>query len=161
MSGRVKLPKHLRKVVHDAFGFKGYEIMEAHVDEMAYTIKDGLGKLRDFLGISENESVCDCFCKISIHGLGEKKFLFEDKKTKHSKRFKDAKRQLENTNDLLEQKNIEIDFAVVCRTSLESPFKSRQDNDIMPPLKSVYLPMNGNSVNLDNSSSNKIPLLCT
>jgi len=157
----IKLPKQLRKIVHNALNMRGYDIMEAYVDENEYNIKDGLGKLRKFLNISKNEGVCDCFCKINIHGLGEKNFLFEDKKSKHTKRFRDAKFQLEITNGYCENKKIHIDFAIICRVSVEDPFKLRQDQNFLPPFKSVYMNINGKSVFLDNSTSNKIPLLHT
>ena len=71
---------------------------------MEYSIRDGLRGLRKFLG-AENSSICDCYCKISIKGIGEKDFLFEDKNSRHNQRFKDAKRQLENTNDMMKKKN--------------------------------------------------------
>lgn len=48
MSKRVKLPKSLRNIIHNALNLRGYEIMEAYVDEQEYQIKDGLGKLRKF-----------------------------------------------------------------------------------------------------------------
>jgi len=156
---KIKLPKPLRGIIHNAFSLKGYEIMEAYVDEMEYKIKDGLGKLRNFLGISDSESVCDCFCKIRINGIGERTFIIEDKKSKHTKRFKDAKRQLELTNNILENKKIDIDFAIICRVSPEEPFKTRQDQSQLPPLKVICLSINGNQVFLNNSNSNKIPLL--
>ena len=155
---KIKLPKPLRNIVHNAFSFKGYEIMEAYVDEMGYQIKDGLGKLREFLDVGQG-SVCDCYCKIKINGIGERKFLFEDKKSKHTKRFKDAKRQLEVSNELLEKMKIKIDFAVICRVSPDDPFRTKQDGSPLPPFKMVYLNMNGKQVFLDNSNPNKIPLL--
>ena len=156
---KIKLPKHLRKIVHNALNLNGYEIMEAYVDEMEYKISNNLGKLREFLGISDCDSVCDCYCKIRINGIGERNFLLEDKKSKHSKRFKDGKRQLEISNGFLEAKNIKIDFAVICRMSVESPFEARSNVNVLPPFKVIHLKINGNQVFLENSSSNKIPLL--
>lgn len=158
MGRRIKLPKSLRSIIHNAFRLKGYEIMEAYVDEMAYKIKDGLGELRKFLDISKSESVCDCFLKIKINGVGERKLLLEEKKSKHSSRFRDAKRQLEISNEYFEAKNIKIDFAVVCKMSAEPPFEIRSGN-VFPPLREVYIKLNGKPVFLENSSLNKIPLL--
>jgi len=155
----LKLPKPFGKIIHDAFHLVGFDVKEAYVDEMEYDLSNCDAKgLREFLGIGKSDSVCDCFCKIVIVGKGEKNIIFEHKDSKHQRRFKDAKRQLENTLPLLENKNINVDFAVICKVSVEDPFVSQSDFNLLPPLKVIYVKIAHRQVFLENLNK-KIPLL--
>ena len=60
---KIKLPQPLRKIIHNAF-FGKYQIVEAYVDEVEHKNlkKHNLEGLRTLLGVSQNESICDCFC---------------------------------------------------------------------------------------------------
>ena len=131
--------------------------MEAYVDENEHNIENGNGLkvLREFLGISQGESICDLFCKIKVSNKTPQTFLFEDKNSKHQKSCSEAKKQLENTNKLLKEKHqAEVDYAVMCRVSLEPPFKAKTDYSY--PFKIVYININGKNVNLEGT---QIPLL--
>ena len=155
----LKLPKPFGKIIHDAFNFKGFDIMEAYVDEMEHDLSNCDAKgLRKFLGIGKSDSVCDCFCKIIIVGKGEKNIIFEHKNSKHQKRFQDAIKQLEKTSILLKNKNINVDIAVILKVSVEKPFITQSDFHLLPPFKPVYVKINHRQVFLENSNK-KIPLM--
>jgi len=156
--GNITIPKPFSSIIHNAFRLRGYEIKEAYVDEIEHNMNNlnGVRKLREFLGVDGGASVCDVYLTIVIHGIGEKKLLLEDKDSDHQSRFRDAKRQIEKTNELLKIKEIKIDFGIICRVGVESPFVTRSDFDTLPPFKRVYIKQNSNPVYLEKT---KIPLL--
>ena len=158
MTTDIELPRLFRKIIAFAYNLIGFEIIEAYVDEQEHKIskRKGLKGLRAFLGVTGNESICDCFCKVRLLDGGKIVNIILENKTKRSKKsLKEAKKQLEITNNLLKKKKgIKIDFAVVCRLKMEPPYKSRQDNKY--PFKRIYVSIANKNVYLEGTS---IPLL--
>ncbi len=157
MGDKIKLPKKFRSIIHNTFCIRGYQVMDAYVDENEFNINDGNGLkgLREFLGINNNESICDLLCDIKVKGESVKKYIFEDKKSHHQKSCTDAKKPLECTQKLLKEKHqIEPDYAVMGRVGIEPPFKAKTQQGF--PFKAVYIGMNGKNVNLEGT---QIPLL--
>lgn len=141
----IRLPKPFRNIINKEFNQVGYEILDAYVDEMEHKnlAEKGLKGLRELLGVKGDEVICDLFCEIKLNNGVVLKIIFEDKNSKHQKNIYDARKQLENTNKLLIEKGINIDYAVACTMSLEIPFKARKSlNNV--PFKEVYLDWNRN-----------------
>lgn len=154
---KVRLPKKLRKAITPHLKIRGYRVIEAYVDETEYSVtkKSGLKELRKFLEVDGSSSVCDCYCKIKIGNSSITKFLFEYKDSHHRKSPETAKKQLEKTQALLKKKRkINIDYAVMCRISMEPPFETRSNSQF--PFKEIFLKMTKKTVCLEGT---KIPLL--
>lgn len=160
--GDLKLPKPFHQIIDGCYRIRWYRIMEAYVDRRDYpnSTYDNLGDLREYLNLDDSDSVCDCFCKVSIVGEGEKMFIFEDKNSKHSRDIFTAKKQLEITNKNLIGKRKNIDYAIVCNIHLEPSFETR--TVVNYPAKALYSVMNrSKQFHLEgkNLKGEKIPLL--
>jgi len=136
--------------------------MEAYIDKRDYNnvAYEGTKDLREYLELDDQDSVCDCFCKVSINGEGEKGILFEDKKTKHSRDMFTAKKQLETTHKHLIGKNKNVDYAIISNVQLESSFEARTMANY--PVKVLFSAINSKQIHLENIKNlkgEKIPLL--
>src|SRR5690606_12317630 len=122
-------PKRFYQIINATYGVgRSFRIMEAYIDkkkDYTQTKYSSTSCLRDFLGIDGNESVCDGFVKISVDGEGEIGILFEDKDSNHRKDIYKAITQLKITHDGLKQKNVNVDYAVVCGVKVDKAFKAR------------------------------------
>lgn len=98
-SRKIKLPKPFSTIIYGEYKIISYTIIEAYLDELEYNLNDyvGVNGLREFLGLSGSDSVCDCYCKLKLGDGRELAFIFEDKNSKHQKNPKEAKKQLEET----------------------------------------------------------------
>ena len=141
----IKLPKPFKTIVHKEYSQeeynKGYTILEAYVDERHYKLNNGLLGIREKLGLSEDDVVCDLFCKIQPKKGKQVSLIFEDKKTKHQGKISHAIKQLVKSNTHIKSKlNQIIDFAILCRMSMERPFTAKKE--FGSPFKVVYIKFN-------------------
>ena len=155
----IKLPKPFNSIIHKEYKNKGYKILEAYIDEMENpNLNNGLKGIRQLLGLSGNESICDLFCKIGFKDGSVKYFIFEDKNSKHQRCVYKKKKQLERSNELIKKKlGINIDFAVMSRISMEKPFYARTEFNM--PFKVVRLKYGNKDEQVKLEKSN-VPLLC-
>jgi len=154
---RIKLPKPFRRIIDNAFRFKGFKIIEAYVDEREYPINtnSGLKKLRIFLKIQDDESVCDCYCKVVIGGGQPKHIIFEHTSSKHNKSISDAEKQLRCTAKLLKDvHDININYPVACRVPMDALLRTKRIPDC--PFEVVYSTWSQKPINLEGTN---IPLM--
>lgn len=132
--------------------------MEAYIDEIEKpNLSNGLKGIRQLLGLSGNDSVCDLFCKIRLINNKIINLILEEKNSRREGSVFSAKRQLENSNKFIKDKlSINIDYAVVCNMPMEQPFKTRKQFNT--PFKAIYFHWKGRS-NQINLEGTKIPLL--
>ena len=73
----IKLPDPFHQILNIAYKMRGFRIMEAYIDKRDYNnvAYEGTKDLREYLELDDQDSVCDCFCKVSINGEGEKGIL--------------------------------------------------------------------------------------
>ena len=95
----VRLPKPFIQILESSYRIRGYNIMEAYLDKTEHknSIYNNITDLRGYLNLTDNDSVCDCYCIVNINNLGKKGFLFEDKNTKHMRDIFNARIQLQKT----------------------------------------------------------------
>lgn len=164
MSTRVKLPRTFQQIINSTYSLRRHQILEAYLDKKEYQneVYNNTPDLREYLGLDDNDSVCDCFCIISVEGEGEKGIVFEDKKSKHSKDIHIAKDQLSITSrHLIEKRNKNIDYAIVCNIKLDPAFETRTVKGL--PVKALFSAINRSKQihleNMKNLKGEKIPLL--
>ena len=152
----IKLPKPFQRIIHKEYN-KGCVILEAYVDERAYKLNNGLKGIRDLLDLSDDDIVCDLFCKIQPNGEKPISFIFEDKKSKHRGRILKAIKQLVKSNGHIKTKlKRDIDFAVLCRMTMEKPFNVRKE--FGSPCKVMYSKFNNKQTKVKLEGT-EIPIL--
>ena len=144
MGEKNRIPKAFHQIIQAKYGVGGFRIMEAYIDKKDYTQSEfsGTPDLREFLELGENDTVCDCYCRISATNIGELGIIFEDKDSNHRKDMHKAKKQLDRTHINLKKKNRNIDFAIICGVHVDSSFKARTNYSY--PAKALFSVWNEN-----------------
>ena len=150
----IKLPKPFGKIIQAMYINEAHSISEAYVDEREHLqLNNGVMGLRSYLGVDDNQTLCDCYCVITKSNNKKEGVLIEDKNSKHQRNPLDAKRQLEATHQLLKNKNKEVTFAVMSNLNLIKPLLARMGRF---KLKVVTNSVNGREIHLYQSD---IPIL--
>lgn len=126
-NNNLRLPQPFHQIINATYGVgRNFRIMEVLIDKSEYKSAefDSTPCLREFLGIDNNGSVSDCFCKLSIDNEGEVNLLFEDKDSRRGKDMIKAIDQLSTTHKLLKEKGKNVDFAIICSLKVDKSFKA-------------------------------------
>lgn len=128
MVDKIKLPRPFGKIVHKLYHIRDGQILAAYVDEIEYKayVKEGVLGLREYLGLTDGDSVCDCYCVVKTADGVLHHLIFEDKNTAREKELILALIQLNKTHKrLMEKKNVALEAAVISNIKLPSLFTSK------------------------------------
>ena len=131
MAGGIVLPDPFGRVVNISFSSQTFSIVAAYVD--GYTLRNGLGSLRDLLDLTANDPCADCYCIVKVGNSENIGILFEDKdiETHRNREVNDGIKTMNFTYSKLIEKKIQESFelnrelAFLCNAKFEYPYMAK------------------------------------